>query len=139
MHHIFQHWIKKNIINFSTLTPNLWIWMIDIGWGMMTILIWKKACIDLFITYFNIDLKRTKLISHTHTPNLWICLNNNCWNDIFQMTIDSWVEVTSWGSQEAWYRVIRVLRRYLAMGWYRCGTSGVYVRTKLMLLLINVW
>jgi hypothetical protein len=32
---------------------------------MTTVLIWKKACIDLFITYFNIELKRTKLTSHT--------------------------------------------------------------------------
>ena len=25
--------------------------------GMITVLIWKKACINLFITYFNIELK----------------------------------------------------------------------------------
>ena len=31
--------------------------------------------------------------------------------DIFQTTINSWAEVTSWGSREAWYRVIRVLPR----------------------------
>jgi hypothetical protein len=30
------------------------------------VLIWIKACINLFITYFNIELKRTKLTSHTH-------------------------------------------------------------------------
>ena len=35
--------------------------------GMTTVLIWKKACINLFITYFNIELKRTKLTSHTDT------------------------------------------------------------------------
>ena len=29
--------------------------------GMITVLLWKKACINLFITYFNIELKRTKL------------------------------------------------------------------------------
>jgi len=34
---------------------------------MITVLIWKKACINLFITYFNIELKRTKLTSHTDT------------------------------------------------------------------------
>jgi hypothetical protein len=28
---------------------------------------------------------------------------------------------------------------YLPMGWYRCGTSGVYGWTKLTLLLINMW
>jgi hypothetical protein len=26
---------------------------------MITVLIWKKACINLFIIYFNIELKRT--------------------------------------------------------------------------------
>ena len=35
--------------------------------GMINVLIWKKACINLFITYFNIELKRTKLTSHTDT------------------------------------------------------------------------
>jgi hypothetical protein len=40
---------------------------VDIGPGMITVLIWKKACINLFITYFNIELKRTKLTSHTDT------------------------------------------------------------------------
>jgi hypothetical protein len=39
------------------------------SFGMITVLIWKKACINLFITYFNIELKRTKLTSHMHTPN----------------------------------------------------------------------
>ena len=34
--------------------------------GMIIVLKWKKACINLFITYFNIELKRTKLTSHTH-------------------------------------------------------------------------
>jgi hypothetical protein len=28
--------------------------------------------------------------------------------DLFQTTIDSWAEVTSWDSREAWYRVISV-------------------------------
>jgi hypothetical protein len=40
---------------------------VDIGRGMITVLIWKKACINLFITYFNIELKRTNLTSHTDT------------------------------------------------------------------------
>jgi hypothetical protein len=30
------------------------------------------------------------------------------------------------------------LPRYLPMGWYCCGTSGVYVWAKLTLLLINM-
>ena len=40
---------------------------VDVGWEMITALIWKKACINLFITYFNVELKRTKLTSHRHT------------------------------------------------------------------------
>ena len=40
---------------------------IYIGRGMITVLIWKKAFINLFITYFNIELKRTKLTSRTDT------------------------------------------------------------------------
>ena len=40
---------------------------VDIGREMTTVLIWKKACINLFITYFNIELTRTKLASHTDT------------------------------------------------------------------------
>ena len=35
--------------------------------GMITVQKWKKACNNLFITYFNIELKRTKLNSHTDT------------------------------------------------------------------------
>jgi hypothetical protein len=120
---------------------------VDIGRWTITVLIWKKACINLFIPYFNIELNRTKLTSHTytklmymsdryrlrddnspdmekgmhwsiyhifqhrikknkikfsHTPNWCICLINNCC-------------VTSWGSRKAWYRIIRVLPRYLPM------------------------
>jgi len=41
--------------------------------------------------------------------------------------------------RKVWYRVIRVLPRYLPMDWYRCGTSSVYVWAKLTLLLINMW
>jgi hypothetical protein len=44
--------------------------------------------------------------------------------------------IESWGSREAWYRVISVLPRYLPIGWYRYGTSVVYVWAKLTLLLI---
>jgi hypothetical protein len=40
---------------------------------MITVLIWKKACINLFITYFNIELKRTKLTSHTDFSYFLIC------------------------------------------------------------------
>ena len=40
---------------------------VDIGRGMITVLIWKKACINLSITYFNIEFKKTKLTSQTDT------------------------------------------------------------------------
>ena len=45
---------------------------VDIDRGMITVLKWKKACINLFIIYFNIELKRTKLTSHTDTNLIWI-------------------------------------------------------------------
>jgi hypothetical protein len=35
--------------------------------GTITVLIWKKTCIDLFIAYFNIESKSTQLTSHTDT------------------------------------------------------------------------
>ena len=45
--------------------------------------------------------------------------------DIFQTTINSWAEVTSWGSREAWYRVIRVLPRWQISLWhFRCLRKG---------------
>jgi hypothetical protein len=34
---------------------------------LKTVLVWKKACINLLITYFNFELKRTTLTSHTDT------------------------------------------------------------------------
>jgi hypothetical protein len=43
----------------------------DIGRGMTTVLIWKKACINVFITHFNIELKKQNELP-TETPNLWI-------------------------------------------------------------------
>ena len=45
---------------------------VNIGWGMISVLKWKKACINLFITYFNIELNRKKLTSHTDTKLIWI-------------------------------------------------------------------
>jgi hypothetical protein len=84
---------------------------------MITVLIWKKANINLFITYFNIELKRTKLTSHTDTKLMdmsdrYRLRDNNpdmetpttlssLDADFFQTTIDSWAEVTSYGSREA--------------------------------------
>jgi hypothetical protein len=65
IHALFQ--IKTIIIPRDGYRPEGFSIMVDIGQGMITVLIWKKACINLFITYFNIELKRTKLTSHTDT------------------------------------------------------------------------
>ena len=40
----------------------------DIGRGMITVLIWKRTCINLFITYFNIELKEQNKLP-TQTPS----------------------------------------------------------------------
>jgi hypothetical protein len=107
--------------------------------GMLTVLIWKKACSNLFITYFNIELKKNKIhFPHRHqtygyewsisvegsaseTPTNLSSLNV----DIFQTTINSWEEMTSWGSREAWYRVIRDLPRWQITLWhFRCLRMG---------------
>jgi len=47
----------------------------------ITVLIWKKACINLFITYFNIELKKTKLTFlcldfHIFYERVSFCLRN---------------------------------------------------------------
>jgi len=40
---------------------------VNIGRGVITVLKWKKACINLFITYFNIELKKNKInFPHRH-------------------------------------------------------------------------
>ena len=107
--------------------------------GMITVLLWKKACSNLFITYFNIELKKNKInFPHRHqiygyewsisvegsaseTPTNLSSLNV----DIFQTTINSWAEVTTWGSRDAWYRVIRVLPRWQISLWqFRCLRMG---------------
>ena len=67
MHALFN--IRTVIIPRDRYRPEGFNPRVDIGRGMITVLIWKKACINIFITYFNIELKRTKLTSHTHTPN----------------------------------------------------------------------
>jgi hypothetical protein len=63
--------IRTVIIQRDRYRPEGFSPRVDIGWGMITVLIWKKACINLFITYFNIQIKRTKLTSHIHTK-LWV-------------------------------------------------------------------
>ena len=64
MHALFH--IRTAIIPRDRYRPEGFSPRVDIGRGMITVLIWKKACINLFITYFNIEIKRTKLTSHTH-------------------------------------------------------------------------
>ena len=109
--HVLFH-IKTVIILRDRYRPESFSPRVDIGRGMITVLIWKKACINLFITYFNIELKRTKLTSHTHKTDGYewsisvegsaseTSTNLSSPNDIFQTTINSWAEVTSWGSRE---------------------------------------
>ena len=65
MHALFH--IKNGIILRDRYRPEGLSPRVDIGRGMIAVLIWKKACINLFIKYFNIELKRTKLTSHTDT------------------------------------------------------------------------
>ena len=65
MHTLFH--IKTIIIPRDRYRPEGFSPRVDIGQAMITVLIWKKACINLFITYFNIELKRTKLTSNTDT------------------------------------------------------------------------
>ena len=64
--HVLFH-IKTDIIPRDRYRPESFSKRVDIGRGMITVLIWRKACINLFITYFNIELKRAKLTSHTDT------------------------------------------------------------------------
>ena len=46
---------------------------------VLTVLKWKKACINLFITHFNIELKRTKLTSYTDTKLiLYMDMSDQC-------------------------------------------------------------
>ena len=63
--HALVH-IRTVIIPRDRYRPGGFSPRVDIGRGMITVLISKKACIYLFITYFNIELKRTKLTSNTH-------------------------------------------------------------------------
>jgi hypothetical protein len=148
MHALFH--IQTVIVPRDWYRPEGFSPRVDIGRGMITVLIWKKACINLFITYFNIELKRTKLTSHRHqtygyewsisaseTPTNHSSLNV----DIFQTTINSWAEVTSWGSREAWYRVIRVLPRWQISLWHfwclRMGKIDV-IAYKYVIKMFNV-
>ena len=134
MHALFR--IRTVIIPRDRYRPEGFRPRVDIGRGMITVLIWKKACINLFITYFNIELKRTKLTSHTDTKLMDM-------SDRYRLRDDNSSDMEKgihWPIyKEAWYHVIRVLPRYLPMGWYCCGTSGVYAWATLTLLLITMW
>ena len=63
--------------------------------------------------------------------------------DIFQTTINSWAEVTSWGSRKAWYRVIRVLHRWQISLWHfpclRMGTIDVITYEYVINIVIDLW
>ena len=109
MHALFQ--IKTVIIPRDRYRPEGWYRSRD---DNSPDSVWKKACINLFITYFNIELKKTKLTSHTETKlmdmsdryRLRVLLRVSPTNlssldvDIFQTTINSWAEVMSWVSHE---------------------------------------
>ena len=114
----------------------------DIGWGMITVLNVEKG---MHWSIYHISqhwIKKNKInVPHRYQTNgyVWIttavepafcfCFRNTHTSflaGIFQMTINSWVEVTSWGSREAWYPVIRDLQ-------------SAYVWAKSTLLLINMW
>ena len=69
--HAFFH-IRTVIISRDQYRPEGFRPRVDIGQGIITVLKWEKTCINLFITYFNIELKRTKLTSHTNTKLIWI-------------------------------------------------------------------
>ena len=69
--HVLFH-IRTVIIPRDRYRPVGFNPRVDIGRGMITVLKWKKACINLLIKYFNIELKRTKLTSHTDTKLVWI-------------------------------------------------------------------
>ena len=65
MHALFH--IRTVIILRDQYRPEGFSQRVDIGRGMIVVLKWKKACINLFITYFNIKLKRNKInLPHRH-------------------------------------------------------------------------
>ena len=80
MHALFH--TRTVIIPRDRYRPEGFSPRVDIRRGMITVLKWKKACINLFITYFNIELKRTKLTSHTDTKLIWIRVFDISWGMI---------------------------------------------------------
>ena len=80
MHALFH--IRTVIIPKDRYRPEGFSPRVDIDRGMIKVLKWKRACINLFITHFNIELKRTKLTSHTDTKLIWIWVINIGWGMI---------------------------------------------------------
>ena len=142
MHALFH--IKNVIILKDRYRPEGLSPRVDIGRGMIIVLIWKKACINLFIKYFNIELKRTKLIS-IQTPNLWIWVIIIRWGFCFRNANKSFLAERQHFPNDNWdlggndERLDIVLSEFCPDGRYRCGTSGVYVYAKLTSLVINMW
>ena len=145
--HFFFH-IRIVFIMGDKYRPEGFSPRVDIGRGKITVLIWKKECIHLFITYFNIELKRTNLTSHTDTKLMDMSdryrlrvLLPKCqhifprWTSTFskrQLTVGrKWRH----GAHE---RLDIMLSEFFPDGIYSCGTSDVYVWAKLTLLLINM-
>ena len=140
--------ISRLIIPRDRYRPEGFSPRVDIGRGMTTVLIWKKACINIFITYFNIELKRTKLTSHTDTKLMDM-------SDRYRLRVllpkhQHFPRRTSTFSKRqltvgrkwrhgAHERLDIVLSEFFPDGKYRCGTSGVYVWAKFTLILINMW
>ena len=128
MHALFH--IKTLIIPRDRYRPEGFSPRVDIGRGMIKVLIWKKACINLFITYFNIELKRTNL-TPTQTPNLWIWVIDIGWGFCFRNANKSFLNISKrqltvgrkWrhGDHE---RFDIVLSEFCPDGRYRCGTCG---------------
>ena len=137
MHALFH--IKNAIIPRDRYQPEGFSPRVDIGRGMIIVLIWKKGMHYSIYHIFQHWIKKNKFsFPHRHqtygyewsisvessaseTPTNLSSLNV----DIFQTTINSSAEVTSWGSQEAWYRVIRALPRWQISLWhFRCLRMG---------------
>ena len=105
---------------------------VDIGRGMITVMIWKKACINLLIAYFNIELKRTKLTSHTHqTMSDWYRFRDNNSPDM-----EKGMHCSIY--KEALISCCQSFAPISAHGLISLWHFGVYVWAKLTLLLMNM-
>ena len=62
--------IRTVIIPRDRYRPEGFSPRVDIGWGMITVLGWKKSCIILCIAYVKTEIKITKLTSHMTPCNL---------------------------------------------------------------------